>query len=211
MGLIIIIIINIHNWRQIKEKLRNANSSKKSFSWLKKGGYHGLEQEVIEYVQKKRNESLPITWEVIRMKALELKCWFFTNRWHWRYGIQSECGLVHADDEMSRAYIVAPNNSHTALPAEYTEKIISFQCYMVKLVRELLQTVKLINNIWMRERFVFELVYVSQTTGFSSIRPFSSLMAVTFIVHTMHVVVRCYDHKNLLVTAFWEWYYFPYI
>ena len=42
------------------------------------------------------------------MKVLELKAQVCTNRQHGQYGIQSECGLVHADDEKSRAYIAMP-------------------------------------------------------------------------------------------------------
>ena len=100
--------VNILKWRQSKEKLRNANSSQKSFSGPKKGRYHELEQKVIEYVREKRNEALPITREVIRMKV-----WVCTNRQHGRYGIQSNCGLVHANDEKIRSYVTASNNTHT--------------------------------------------------------------------------------------------------
>ena len=44
--------VNIRKWRQIKEKLRNTNPSRKSFSGPKKGRYE-LEQKVIETCEKK--------------------------------------------------------------------------------------------------------------------------------------------------------------
>ena len=68
--------VNIRKWQQIKEKLRNTNSSQKSFSGPKIGRYHELEQKIIEYVWEKRNEGLLITLEAIRVKTLELKCRF---------------------------------------------------------------------------------------------------------------------------------------
>jgi hypothetical protein len=56
----------------MKEKMRNSNSSRKSFSGPKTGRFHNLEQRAIQYVGEKRNEGFPITREVIRTKALEL-------------------------------------------------------------------------------------------------------------------------------------------
>jgi hypothetical protein len=64
--------VNVRRWRQMKEKLRNANSSWKSFSGPKTGRLHDLEQHAIQYVRENRNEGFPITREVIRTKVLEL-------------------------------------------------------------------------------------------------------------------------------------------
>jgi hypothetical protein len=65
---------NVHRWRQMKEKLRNANSSQKSFSGPKIGCFHDLEQRAIQYVREKCNKGFPIMWEVTCTKALELSC-----------------------------------------------------------------------------------------------------------------------------------------
>jgi hypothetical protein len=71
---------NVRRWRQTKEKLRNANSSRKSFSRPKTGRFHDLEQRAIQYVREKRNEGFPITREIIRTKALELCIVCVNNR-----------------------------------------------------------------------------------------------------------------------------------
>jgi hypothetical protein len=63
---------NVRRWRQMKWKLRNAISSRKSFIGPKTGRFHDLEQHPIQYVRENRNEGFPITREVIRTKALEL-------------------------------------------------------------------------------------------------------------------------------------------
>jgi hypothetical protein len=63
---------NVCRWRQMKEKLENANSSQKSFSGPKTGCFHNLEQRAVEYMREKCNEGFPITQEVIHTKALEL-------------------------------------------------------------------------------------------------------------------------------------------
>ena len=57
---------------------------------------------------REKDEGLSTTREVIRMKE-----WVCTNRQHGPYGNQSECGLVHADNEKS-ANVVAQNNTCTA-------------------------------------------------------------------------------------------------
>jgi hypothetical protein len=56
----------------MKEKLRNANSSRKLFSRPKTGRFHNLEQRAIRYVHERLNEGFPIMQEVIRTKTLEL-------------------------------------------------------------------------------------------------------------------------------------------
>lgn len=57
-----------------KTKLRNVNSSRKAFREPVEGSFHELEQCVFEYVCEKHKDGFPITWDVIRMKALELFC-----------------------------------------------------------------------------------------------------------------------------------------
>ena len=87
----------------------NKKSDSILFSGPNKARYHELEQKVIKYyVREKRNEGFPTTREVIRMKVRVC-----TNRQNGQYGNQSECGLVHADDEKS-TYVVVQNNTCTA-------------------------------------------------------------------------------------------------
>jgi hypothetical protein len=63
---------SVRRWQQMKEKLRNAKSSPKSFSIPRTGRFHNLEHCAIQYVCEKHNKGFPITREVICTKALEL-------------------------------------------------------------------------------------------------------------------------------------------
>jgi hypothetical protein len=65
---------NVCRWRKIKEKLRKANSSRKSFSGPKTGRVHDLEQRAIQYVREKRNACFPITREVVQLVRWDMSC-----------------------------------------------------------------------------------------------------------------------------------------
>ena len=52
-----------------------------------------------------------------------MKVQVYTNGQLGRYGIQRESGFLCVDDEKSRAYVVASNNTCTCLPAEYAEML----------------------------------------------------------------------------------------
>ena len=57
-----------------------------------------------------------------------------TNRQHGRYSIQSMCGVVHADDEKSRAYVGVSNNTRTVSSCRETN--ISPQRHMINLQKK---------------------------------------------------------------------------
>jgi hypothetical protein len=52
---------NVCKWWQMKDKLRNVNSSHKAFGGPKKGHLHELDQCRVAYVHEKHNEGFPLT------------------------------------------------------------------------------------------------------------------------------------------------------
>jgi hypothetical protein len=102
---------NVRGWRQMKDKLRNVNSSQKAFKGPMKGCFYVSEQCVIKYVHEKHKGSLPITQEVIHMKELELSHQMQvagnTSK------VQSQYQMVHLDDEMGWIDFAGMNNCHT--------------------------------------------------------------------------------------------------
>ena len=63
----------VRRWRMMKSDLRNTCAAGKVFRGPKSRRFPELEQQVVEFVQDKRNEGFPITREIIKMKALELQ------------------------------------------------------------------------------------------------------------------------------------------
>ena len=122
---------NVRRWRTIKEKLENANSSRKSFSGPKKGRFHELEERVVNYVREKRNEGFPVTHEVIRMKAIELSRNIpnmpkFKASTGWCVRMMRRAGLT-----LRRRTSLAQK-----LPAEYSDKLLQFQRHVIALRKE---------------------------------------------------------------------------
>jgi hypothetical protein len=122
---------NVHRWQQMKEKLRNANSSRKSFSIPKTGRFHDLEQRAIQYVHEKCNQGFPITWEVIHTKALELSCENAYARKYWQ--VQSQYWLMHLYDGRTS---FAASTLVQRLPSEYSQKLLEFQQHVIKLRKQ---------------------------------------------------------------------------
>ena len=123
--------VNISKWRQINEKLRNASSSRKSFSGPKKGRYHDLEQKVIEYLREKRNEGL-----LLRMKVLELKHGCVQTGSMANTTFKASVGWCA--QMMKRAGLMLQCQTTLAqhIPAEYGKKRISFQDHIIHLRKQ---------------------------------------------------------------------------
>ena len=63
---------NIRRWRAEKQRLKDANSQRKSFRGPQSGRFIEVDRRVYEYVREKRSEGMPITRAVIQLKALEI-------------------------------------------------------------------------------------------------------------------------------------------
>lgn len=120
---------NVRRWRKMKDRLKNANSTRKAFSGPKHGRFIELERTVVEYVREKRNEGLPITVEVIKMKALE---------------VATTLKIVRADFRASRGWCVRMmrrsglslrrrTSLAQKLPSDFAEKLTEFQRYVINL------------------------------------------------------------------------------
>uniref|UniRef100_A0A8D0D2D7 HTH CENPB-type domain-containing protein n=1 Tax=Sander lucioperca TaxID=283035 RepID=A0A8D0D2D7_SANLU len=63
---------NVRRWRAQKERLKNTNSQRKAFRGPQSGKFAELDDRIYEYVIEKRQDAMPITREIIRLRALEL-------------------------------------------------------------------------------------------------------------------------------------------
>ncbi|XP_053146159.1 uncharacterized protein LOC128342625 isoform X3 [Hemicordylus capensis] len=63
---------NVRRWRQSKQKLAHAASTRKSFSGPKIGRFHGIEEQVVEFVRTQRRDGKPVTRQIIKLKAQEI-------------------------------------------------------------------------------------------------------------------------------------------
>ena len=111
----------------------NEKSDSISFNGPNKSRYHELEQKVIEYyVHEKRSEGLLTTREVIWMKSRVCN-----NRTHGRYGDESECRTGWCMQMMKRGLMLwCKTTLAQHIRAEYAEKHISFQRYVINLQKQ---------------------------------------------------------------------------
>uniref|UniRef100_A0A673FL43 HTH CENPB-type domain-containing protein n=1 Tax=Sinocyclocheilus rhinocerous TaxID=307959 RepID=A0A673FL43_9TELE len=120
---------NVRRWRAQKDSLRNANSQRKAYRGPKSGHFKEIDRQVCQYVAEKRNEGLPITRAVIQLKALE---------------IAKELGIPPTEFKASLGWCrrMMRRNGFSLrrrtslaqrLPSDFTEKLLSFQRYVIGL------------------------------------------------------------------------------
>uniref|UniRef100_A0A8C9YTA0 HTH CENPB-type domain-containing protein n=1 Tax=Sander lucioperca TaxID=283035 RepID=A0A8C9YTA0_SANLU len=120
---------NVRRWRTQKERLKNTNSQRKAFRGPQSGKFAELDDRIYEYVVEKRRDGMPITREIIRLRALELakELNILTNEFKastgWctrmmrRKGLTPRCRTSLAQ----------------RLPSDFEEKLLSPQRYVLKL------------------------------------------------------------------------------
>lgn len=120
---------NVRNWRADLNRLKNANSSRKSFRGPKKGRFHEVERLIVDFIREKRNEGMPISRDVIRLKAQEVAreqniprtSFKASNGWCVR--MMRRCGL-----SLRRRTSLAQR-----LPKDFEEKLVAFQRHVIAL------------------------------------------------------------------------------
>jgi hypothetical protein len=55
-----------------KQKLRNVNSTRKSFSGPKHGHFHEVEEQVVQFVCTQRQNGIPPSCDIINLRAQEI-------------------------------------------------------------------------------------------------------------------------------------------
>lgn len=123
---------NVRRWRSSKERLRNANSTRKAFSGPKKGRFGDIDKIVVEFVREKRNEGVAITTEIIKMKAREVASslniprTLFKASTGWCVRMMRRSGLA-----LRRRTSLAQR-----LPSDFNEKLLEFQRYVIRLRKQ---------------------------------------------------------------------------
>uniref|UniRef100_A0A8D0DA03 HTH CENPB-type domain-containing protein n=1 Tax=Sander lucioperca TaxID=283035 RepID=A0A8D0DA03_SANLU len=105
---------NVQRWRAQKERLKNTNSQRKAFRGPQSGKFAELDDRIYEYVIEKRRDAMPITREIIQLRALELAK---DTGWCTCKGLT-----------LRRRTSLAQR-----LPSDFEEKLLSFQRYVLKL------------------------------------------------------------------------------
>uniref|UniRef100_A0A3Q3F4S1 HTH CENPB-type domain-containing protein n=1 Tax=Labrus bergylta TaxID=56723 RepID=A0A3Q3F4S1_9LABR len=118
---------NVRRWRAQKERLKDANSQRKSYRGPQNGRFGEIDRRVFEYVREKRSEGMPITRAVIQLKALEiareLNISEFKASLGWCRRMMRRNGLA-----LRRRTSLAQH-----LPLDFGEKLLSFQRFVIKL------------------------------------------------------------------------------
>lgn len=120
---------NIRRWRNEKEVLKIACSTRKAFRGPKKGQHKDLDELVVKYIVEKRAEGLPITREVITLKALEIA----TEMGIPRHQFKASLGWCR---RMMRRYGLTLRRRTTLaqrLPRDFDEKLRAYQKYVINL------------------------------------------------------------------------------
>lgn len=123
---------NVRRWRKDKEALFACAATRKAFRGPRKGAFPEVEAPLTEFIKERRSRCLAVTTEIVQTKAREIA------RAH---------GIDHSKFKASRGWIQKymkragfslrrRTSVMQKLPADYEEKLISFQRYVIS-VRKL--------------------------------------------------------------------------
>ena len=123
---------NIRLWRKNVSTYKKTNSARKAFRGPKKGRFVQIDQEVYNFVIQKRNEGLPISREVMKIKALEIAKDLKISKEEFKASI-GWCRRM-----MKRTGLSLRRRTSLAqrLPAEFEEKLVAYQSYIIDLRRK---------------------------------------------------------------------------
>uniref|UniRef100_A0A3B3R247 HTH CENPB-type domain-containing protein n=1 Tax=Paramormyrops kingsleyae TaxID=1676925 RepID=A0A3B3R247_9TELE len=118
---------NVRQWRAQKERLKNANSQRKSFRGPQCGRFQEIDRRVCKYVTEKCKDGMPITRAIIQLKALEIakELNIPTNEF--------KASLGWCKRMMRRNGLSLRRRTSLAqgLPTDFEEKLLSFQRYVI--------------------------------------------------------------------------------
>lgn len=122
----------IRRWRIDKDKLKKTNPKRCAFSGPKSGRFSNVENSVCEYVRDLRKNGLPVSREVLYMKALTTA---------------TEMNIPRSLFKASRGWInrVMKRNGFSLrrrtslaqkLPTDFADKLVEYQRYVISLRRK---------------------------------------------------------------------------
>lgn len=122
----------IRGWRKYRDRIFQAAPTRKAFRGPKNGRYPTIEKDLAEFVRKRRGQFLPVHAELVQLKARELA---------------REAGVPRDTFKASRSWVQKfmrragfslrrRTSICQKLPAEYEEKLLQFQRYVLKMRRD---------------------------------------------------------------------------
>lgn len=120
---------NVRRWVASEEKWKKTVSTRKTFRGPKCGKYPELEARVLSYVQDKRKDGMPISREIIQLKAMEIAKELNIPRREFRGSI----GWCRRFMRRSGLALRRRTTLAQRLPADFEEKLINFQRYVIQM------------------------------------------------------------------------------
>lgn len=122
----------IRGWMKFRERIFQAAPTRKAFRGPKTGRFPEIEVDLAEFVRQRRGQFLPVNAELVQIKARELA---------------REAGVPRDTFKASRSWVQKfmrragfslrrRTSICQKLPAEYEEKLVEFQRYVIKMRRE---------------------------------------------------------------------------
>jgi transposase-like protein len=118
---------NVRRWRKQKELLKGANSTRKAFCGPNHGNFNAIDEKVLESVLEKRKNGLPVTREIIRMKALEIAASLKIPRQDFKASNGWAVIFMRRKGLALRWRTTLARKLHK----DYVEKLIPYQCQLL--------------------------------------------------------------------------------
>lgn len=122
----------VRGWRKCRDHIFQAAPTRKAFRGPKTGRFPKIEEDLAEFVRQRRSQFLPVNAEPVQIKAREFA---------------HEAGVPRDSFKASRSWVqkfMRPagfslrrrTSTCQKLPAEYEEKLVEFQRYVMKMRRQ---------------------------------------------------------------------------
>jgi hypothetical protein len=99
---------NIQRWKQQKQKLTNVNSTQKSFSDPKYICFHGVEEQVVQFVCTQIQNGIPVLCDIIKLRARDIAKMLPVNTAYQEFKASSY-SMVYTDYAEKRVIFTAKN------------------------------------------------------------------------------------------------------
>ena len=122
---------NVRRWKSQRMQLSKCIGPKKCFRGPKTGRYPELEAEVVNFVKERRDRQLVVTSEIIQLKALDIA----RQRNIPRREFKAARGWVERFMQRNGFSLRRRTSISQKLPADFEEKLVNFQKYVIGLRR----------------------------------------------------------------------------
>lgn len=120
---------NVRRWVTSQENWKKTVSTRKAFRGPKCSKYPELEARVLSYIQDKRKYGMPVSREIIQLKAMEIAKELNMPRREFRGSI----GWCRRFMRRSGLALRRRTTLAQRLPADFEEKLVNFQRYVIQM------------------------------------------------------------------------------